>query len=383
MPSRFITSVYTPLNINTNQPQYFRDYWDPHLGLTWYETASESDESSEERFSMAHGMESSMPSTVLRPPPTAAQGEGREAAGGLAPPPTRGGIAARRATARAQGPRYRLYPPSEIDTHPIGGRGSNQNRPILRNPEGNANGRLSNRFPSLGPFAPLNRDSEAFSIPSSSDPSTHYEPYTYLRSLRFFPRQQSPHPPPNPFDPAALNPFPDPSPYSPYSPNFNFPKPSPFSNANDDPSSPRHRHNLARFPFPAKKKSLCQHFVSPLLTLRLPAVWVATLQCSALVGSVAVISTLGPSLLASPPYNWTVSHSGLLLFSGALIGIILGGLYASVLADERTKAAVTGAGGQEEEEERYMYSEAEAEAEAGAGGEGEEGKRLKLKLKGG
>ncbi|CCC11911.1 unnamed protein product [Sordaria macrospora k-hell] len=213
MPSRFIASVYTPLNINTNQPQYFRDYWDPRLGLTWYETASESDDS-EERFPTVYGRGSPLP-TGLRPPPTAAARGGREAAGGGLPPGP-GGLAARRATAR--GPRYRLYPPSEINIRPFS-RGGNQNRPIIRKPENNAIG-LSNRF-TLGPF---NRDS-ASSIPSSEDASTHYEPYTYLRSLRFFPPQQ--HTPARPFDSVA-NPFPK-SPYSPYSPNF----PKPFFGNND------------------------------------------------------------------------------------------------------------------------------------------------------
>ncbi|KAK3948422.1 hypothetical protein QBC32DRAFT_245825 [Pseudoneurospora amorphoporcata] len=310
MPSRFITSVYTPLDINTNQPPYFRDYWDPRLGLTWYETASESDES-EERSPTVHERESPMP-TVLRPPPTAAQGRRRDAAVGLTP--VTGGIAARQATAR--GPHYRLYPPpSEIDTRQIG-RGGNQNRPpILRKHENNDTIGLSNRFSVVvGPFAQghLNRGSASSSIPSSSDASTHYEPYTYLRSLRLFPRQQQQHPPE--------------SPYSPHSPrgNLHVPKPP--------------------FPIPTttRKKSLWKHFLSPLLTLRLLPVWVATLHYSTLIGSVAVISTLGPSLLASPPYNWTVSHSGLLLFSGALVGIILGGLYASILSDERMKVAGTG-----------------------------------------
>ncbi|KAK3498940.1 uncharacterized protein B0T23DRAFT_328631 [Neurospora hispaniola] len=373
MPSRFITSVYTPLNINTNQPQYFRDYWDPRLGLTWYETASESedeDESEEERFSMGgHGRESSLP-TVLRPPPptatAAAQGGRDVAAGGLLPS---GGIAARRST--AQRPRYRLFPPSEVDM-----------RPILCHepapPRRDTNDHLNHFFTHGGAFVPPfnNGGNSVFSsIPSSQDPSTtHYEPYTYLRSLRFFiffPPRQRPPPPHTPFD----LPFPESPPstyqYSPhnFSPDPNLhPNPNPVFRPNptilkpsffhfDSPSSSSPTQILP-FPFPGTTtpKSLWRHFLSPILTLRLPAVWIATLHSSLLIGSVSVLSTLGPSLLASSPYYWTPDHAGAVLFGGSVMGIMLGGLYVFVVGDEKMKGGVAGT------------SEGRARGEGGRGG---------------
>ena len=59
------------------------------------------------------------------------------------------------------------------------------------------------------------------------------------------------------------------------------------------------------------------------------------LQYGGLVGSVAVISTVGPQILAAEPYKWG-ANSGL-LFVGALVGIVCGCVYSSVLADERLK----------------------------------------------
>lgn len=55
------------------------------------------------------------------------------------------------------------------------------------------------------------------------------------------------------------------------------------------------------------------------------------LQYGGLVGGVAVISSAGPQILVQPPYQWG-KNSGL-LFVGASVGIILNGIYTSVLAD--------------------------------------------------
>ncbi|KAK3997532.1 major facilitator superfamily domain-containing protein [Cladorrhinum sp. PSN332] len=76
-------------------------------------------------------------------------------------------------------------------------------------------------------------------------------------------------------------------------------------------------------------------FMKPWHTLRLPAVWVVMLQYGGLVGAVAVVSTVGPLILSLPPYEWG-QNTGL-LFIGALVGIVAGGLCTGFLADYRLK----------------------------------------------
>lgn len=78
-----------------------------------------------------------------------------------------------------------------------------------------------------------------------------------------------------------------------------------------------------------------RHFKKPWTTLRLPATWIIMLQYGGLVGGVAVISTVGPQVLARPPYRWG-AHTGL-LFVGALAGIVLGGLYTALVTDRQLK----------------------------------------------
>ncbi|KAH6626519.1 major facilitator superfamily domain-containing protein [Chaetomium sp. MPI-SDFR-AT-0129] len=77
------------------------------------------------------------------------------------------------------------------------------------------------------------------------------------------------------------------------------------------------------------------HFCKPWFALRLPATWIIMLQYGGLVGSVAVISTVGPQVLSRPPYRWG-EHAGL-LFVGALVGIVLGGLWTGLVADWMVK----------------------------------------------
>lgn len=77
------------------------------------------------------------------------------------------------------------------------------------------------------------------------------------------------------------------------------------------------------------------HFCKPWSALRLPATWIIMFQYGGLVGSVAVISTVGPQVLSRPPYRWG-EHAGL-LFVGALVGIVLGGLWTGLVADWMVK----------------------------------------------
>ncbi|AEO62982.1 uncharacterized protein THITE_2038627 [Thermothielavioides terrestris NRRL 8126] len=76
-------------------------------------------------------------------------------------------------------------------------------------------------------------------------------------------------------------------------------------------------------------------FAKPWLTLRLPATWVIMLQYGGLVAGVAVISTVGPQILTGKPYGW--GENAGLLFVGALVGILLGGLTTGLLVDRRLK----------------------------------------------
>ncbi|KAL2163025.1 hypothetical protein VTH06DRAFT_6861 [Thermothelomyces fergusii] len=114
------------------------------------------------------------------------------------------------------------------------------------------------------------------------------------------------------------------------------------SNHNHNNPSPAARHRpwtyarslaLGRYRGRAGRR-----FAQPWATLRLPATWIIMLQYGGLVGGVAVISTVGPQLLAAPPYRWGERRAGL-LFVGALVGILLGAACTGVAADRRAAAA--------------------------------------------
>lgn len=74
-----------------------------------------------------------------------------------------------------------------------------------------------------------------------------------------------------------------------------------------------------------------RHFIQPWLTLVFPGTWVVMLQYGSLVGGVVAIATVGPTLLASPPYLWG-SNAGLINVGG-LIGAFLGGILVFLTAD--------------------------------------------------
>ncbi|KAL3464462.1 major facilitator superfamily domain-containing protein [Aspergillus heterothallicus] len=65
-----------------------------------------------------------------------------------------------------------------------------------------------------------------------------------------------------------------------------------------------------------------RELIRPIYTVRLPGVWVPTLQAAALVAGIITMSTVAPQLLALPPYSW---HADVGLFN-------LGGVVALVLA---------------------------------------------------
>lgn len=78
--------------------------------------------------------------------------------------------------------------------------------------------------------------------------------------------------------------------------------------------------------------NLLQNFVSPWLTLRLPGVWLVMLWYAGLVGGIVTISTVGPTLVAQPPYLWG-NNAGLILVGG-IIGALVGAVVTALFADQ-------------------------------------------------
>lgn len=68
--------------------------------------------------------------------------------------------------------------------------------------------------------------------------------------------------------------------------------------------------------------SLLRNFLNPWRSLAFPGTWVVMLHYGGLLGGLVTIATVGPQLLAAPPYLWG-SNVGLLNV-GAVIGGILG-----------------------------------------------------------
>lgn len=72
-------------------------------------------------------------------------------------------------------------------------------------------------------------------------------------------------------------------------------------------------------------------FLAPWKTLRLPGVWLVMFWYAGLVGGVVTITTVGPSLIAAPPYLWG-NNSGLIM-TGGIIGAALGLIATNLSAD--------------------------------------------------
>jgi MFS family permease len=95
-------------------------------------------------------------------------------------------------------------------------------------------------------------------------------------------------------------------------------------------------YGLARtLRFGSPRGSLLQHTLSPWRTLVLPGSWVVMLQYAGLVGGIVTISTVGPQILAQPPYLWH-ENSGLINVGG-LIGSVVGYFYTHLLSDSFLK----------------------------------------------
>jgi MFS family permease len=77
--------------------------------------------------------------------------------------------------------------------------------------------------------------------------------------------------------------------------------------------------------------NLGKNFLAPWLTLRLPGVWLVMLWYAGLVGGVVTLSTVGPTIVAYPPYNWG-QNAGLINIGG-VIGSFLGAAATAALVD--------------------------------------------------
>lgn len=84
-----------------------------------------------------------------------------------------------------------------------------------------------------------------------------------------------------------------------------------------------------------RRKHPIWHFVRPWRTLALPGTWLVMLHYSGLVGGIVTISTIGPQILAAPPYLWKEKVG--LINIGGLIGAVLGYLYAHSVSDRIMK----------------------------------------------
>lgn len=76
-------------------------------------------------------------------------------------------------------------------------------------------------------------------------------------------------------------------------------------------------------------------FLAPYKAMRLPGVWLISAWYAGLVGLIVTISTIGPQLVAVPPYLWGKDVG--LINVGGIIGALLGCIYTYFIADWTTK----------------------------------------------
>lgn len=78
-----------------------------------------------------------------------------------------------------------------------------------------------------------------------------------------------------------------------------------------------------------------QKFLAPYKAMRLPGVWLISAWYAGLVGLIVTISTIGPQLVAAPPYLWGKDVG--LINVGGIVGALLGCIYTYLVADWTTK----------------------------------------------
>lgn len=70
------------------------------------------------------------------------------------------------------------------------------------------------------------------------------------------------------------------------------------------------------------RPGIFQKFIAPYKVLRLPGVWLVSGWYAGLVGLIVTVSTVGPQIVAAPPYLWGKDVG--LVNVGGLIGAVLG-----------------------------------------------------------
>ncbi|KAJ3959021.1 hypothetical protein N0V92_004397 [Colletotrichum tropicale] len=93
-----------------------------------------------------------------------------------------------------------------------------------------------------------------------------------------------------------------------------------------------------------------RNFIAPWRTLALPGTWVVMFHYAGLVGGIVTISTIGPQIMAQPPYLWGANVG--LINVGGILGTLFGALYTYLLSDSRLKKTVKTQGGLAEPESR-------------------------------
>ncbi|KAI4653660.1 hypothetical protein J4E93_001427 [Alternaria ventricosa] len=83
------------------------------------------------------------------------------------------------------------------------------------------------------------------------------------------------------------------------------------------------------------RPGLVQNFLAPYKTLRLPGVWLVSGWYAGLVGLIVTMSSVGPQLVAAPPYLWGKNVG--LINIGGIFGALLGCVYTYLIADFATK----------------------------------------------
>ncbi|KAL1796297.1 hypothetical protein ACET3X_004837 [Alternaria dauci] len=80
---------------------------------------------------------------------------------------------------------------------------------------------------------------------------------------------------------------------------------------------------------------LMRNLIAPYKTLRLPGVWLVSAWYAGLVGLIVTMSTVGPQLVAKPPYLWGKNVG--LVNIGGIFGALVGCIYTYLIADFATK----------------------------------------------
>ncbi|KAH7122988.1 major facilitator superfamily transporter [Dactylonectria macrodidyma] len=102
--------------------------------------------------------------------------------------------------------------------------------------------------------------------------------------------------------------------------------------------------------FISPRGDVLQNFIRPWRTALLPGTWLVTLHYGGLVGGIVTVSTIGPQLVAAPPYLWGANVG--LINVGGVIGSLLGALYTYLVADSRLKRSAKREHGAAEPESR-------------------------------